>query len=801
VEDASFTSGPKRITRCTAPVPLPRIGLDRRSGDAYERRFATLDRLSRLRCNFCCDQIIFLDRRRRGHARPGEYRIGAHDQLARYTMPMMLLPGPHSGGDALALRALMVLTVVFATATAAAGDDWTLVGWNNLGLHCMDPDYGVFALLPPSNTLEAQLVDADGHLVRMPDDLTVTYEAVADPTGSRNSTSIGKTNFWQFVAALFGVAPAPDVGLAGFAMPGEANRPQAMAFDSAAATFHADGIPITPNDDAGATNSYPLMRLTARNAQGAVLASTDVVLPVSDQLNCRACHSSDGSAAAQPNEGWVRDPDPERDTRLNILLLHDDLESGGEVFNSALATLGYDPAGLYATAIGGRPILCASCHLSNALPGSGLPGIEPLTQAVHRRMASVLDPVTGMMLDDVANRSVCYRCHPGAVTHSVRGVMGDAVAPDGTREIQCQSCHGAMRDVAAAERTGWLDEPVCQSCHTGTATRNNGALRYTSAFESDGRVRQTVDATFATNPDTPPGVSLFRYSVGHGGLRCEACHGPTHAESPSSQTNDNLQSERLQGHRGVLAECSGCHATVPNTQDGGPHGLHPLGAAWVQAHPSIAEDGGASRCRTCHGDDYRGTVLSRALGDRTIETDFATKQFFRGFQIGCFTCHQGPDGGDGNPNRAPIAADGHAATRMTSWVDIALEARDPDGDALSMRIVQQPEHGAAGLADTTARYVPEPGFSGTDTFTFTASDGSTDGTLATVTVEVSGPHCAGDCDGDSHVAIDELVRGVGIALGAMPIGVCDTFDANGDGVLTIDELVQGVSGALTDCAA
>jgi hypothetical protein len=118
-----------------------------------------------------------------------------------------------------------------------------------------------------------------------------------------------------------------------------------------------------------------------------------------------------------------------------------------------------------------------------------------------------------------------------------------------------------------------------------------------------------------------------------------------------------------------------------------------------------------------------------------------------------------------------------------------------------MRIEQQPEHGAAGLADTTARYVPEPGFSGTDTFTFTASDGSTDGTLATVTVEVSGPHCAGDCDGDSHVAIDELVRGVGIALGAMPIGVCDTFDANGDGVLTIDELVQGVSGALTDCAA
>src|SRR5262249_20943584 len=161
----------------------------------------------------------------------------------------------------------------------------------------------------------------DGQLVGTPGDVTVTYEAVADPTGSLNSTSIGKTNFWQFVDALFGISPAADVGIAGFAMPGAANAPQAMAFDTAAAILHADGVPITPTDDAGHKNSYPLMRLTARDGQGAVLASTDVVLPVSDELNCRACHVSDGSAAAQPYEGWVRDPDPERATRLNILLL------------------------------------------------------------------------------------------------------------------------------------------------------------------------------------------------------------------------------------------------------------------------------------------------------------------------------------------------------------------------------------------------------------------------------------------------------------------------------------------------
>lgn len=63
---------------------------------------------------------------------------------------------------------ILAMTLVLATAAAAVADPWTLIGWNNLGMHCMDPDYGVLALLPPYNTLEAQLVDANGQLVRVP---------------------------------------------------------------------------------------------------------------------------------------------------------------------------------------------------------------------------------------------------------------------------------------------------------------------------------------------------------------------------------------------------------------------------------------------------------------------------------------------------------------------------------------------------------------------------------------------------------------------------------------------------------
>lgn len=682
---------------------------------------------------------------------------------------------------------------------AGSAADATVIGWNNLGMHCMDPDYGVFALLPPFNTLEAQVVDGDGRLVTDPTGLRVTYEALADPDGSRTATSLGKTNFWNFVEKLFGVALPIDVGLAGSAMPGTDNVPQPMAFDDARSLFVASGIPITPHDDAGHLNSYPLMRVVARDDAGHELGTADVVLPVSEELNCRACHISDGSPAAQPLAGWVRDPDPERDTRLNILQLHDDREAARPLYQDALAAAGYTP-GLFASASAGVPVLCARCHLSEALPGSGLEGISPLTQAVHRRMAFVLDPLTGGALDASDNRSACYRCHPGAVTRCLRGAMGAAVAADGSRAMQCQSCHGRMIDVASTERTGWLDEPQCQSCHTGTAVHNAGQLRYTTAFEPDGSVRQAADPTFATTPDVPAaGFSLYRFSRGHGGLACEACHGATHAEYPSIQRNDNLQSEQLQGHVGALVECTTCHASAPRTVDGGPHGLHPVGAEWVHAHPDAVEEAGAQRCQPCHGADLRGTVLSRAQGDRIFQTDFGSKHFWRGFQIGCYTCHSGPQGGERNPNRAPVAEDGAATAPIETPVDVVLVAHDADGDVLVPRIVDQARHGSVGLDGWTARYVPEPGFSGPDSFTFSAFDGATDGNLAAVSITVSGTPCAGDCDYSGGVAVAELVRGVRIALGLATLDECAGLDVNNDRQVLVDELVAAVGVALRGC--
>lgn len=60
--------------------------------------------------------------------------------------------------------------------------------------------------------------------------------------------------------------------------------------------------------------------------------------------------------------------------------------------------------------------------------------------------------------------------------------------------------------------------------------------------------------------------------------------------------------------------------------------------------------------------------------------------------------------------------------------------------------------------------------------------------------------CAGDCDGDVRVSMEELVQGVNRALGAATTDPCFAMDDDRSGTLTIDELVRGVNSALLDCA-
>jgi hypothetical protein len=138
------------------------------------------------------------------------------------------------------------VTVTSSTTTTAK---YSLIAWNDLGMHCVDgKDYSVFSILPPFNNLHAQLVNAStGKAVTS--GVTLTYQSVADPAGSINTSSASKTNFWTWVQTVYGAPLASDVGLTGNYTPSLTPRP--MTLDATNGWFEAGGLPITPYDDNG----------------------------------------------------------------------------------------------------------------------------------------------------------------------------------------------------------------------------------------------------------------------------------------------------------------------------------------------------------------------------------------------------------------------------------------------------------------------------------------------------------------------------------------------------------------------
>lgn len=96
-------------------------------------------------------------------------------------------------------------------------------------------------------------------------------------------------------------------------------------------------------------------------------------------------------------------------------------------------------------------------------------------------------------------------------------------------------------------------------------------------------------------------------------------------------------------------------------------------------------------------------------------------------------------GSGGGGNVAPIANGQSVVTTKDTAVAITLTGSDANGDPLTYAIATAPAHGTA--AQTTANgvtYTPTSGYTGSDSFTFTVSDGLLTSTPATVSLTVSG---------------------------------------------------------------
>jgi hypothetical protein len=586
------------------------------------------------------------------------------------------------------------------------------LAFNDLGMHCADLGSYPFSILPPFNTVNAQVVrkgsrGSNRPLILNETSVALQYSAASNPNdpvgaGSINSTSqnypagaaadtavVRKSDFWDVfdtsgntIAALLfpGLNPLPDEGLKtiansdhgrympGFSAPYLANDPQEFSgFDEAFGWFTAQGIPMTSVDDMGRFNSYPLMRVQAVDIDsGEVLATTDAVVPVSTEVDCRDCHAI-GEVGA---DSFARAAGPvfiaaasgdrvdvEAAAKHNILLLHDFKHGTRFVMDD-------------------QPVLCASCHRSNALaevggPG-GISGIESMSAVMHgfhgrlqttdsdeliRDAAGepdLIDPLamdgTEMLLiasgEGIPMEQNCFNCHPGKITQCFRGAMY-------TAGQKCDDCHGDMLAMGGEFplntghiREPWMDEPKCSSCHSGHGGDPIGTLAYDPADPAATPI-ELAGSRFAENPG-----SLYRNSLdNHAGIACEACHGSPHAIWPNRDpnANDNVTAIQLQGHAGTIRECSVCHDpnSFPNGTLEGPHGMHPVNEPnWIKSkgdfyHEDFVWNNGEDQCASCHGADHRGTRLSRVPVDRVLkDADGVVRATLTaGEVVSCDLCH------------------------------------------------------------------------------------------------------------------------------------------------------------------
>ncbi len=108
-------------------------------------------------------------------------------------------------------------------------------------------------------------------------------------------------------------------------------------------------------------------------------------------------------------------------------------------------------------------------------------------------------------------------------------------------------------------------------------------------------------------------------------------------------------------------------------------------------------------------------------------------------------------------NHAPVAT--NTTLTMDEYASIAINlansSSDPDGDALTGILIDGASHGVLNFfPNRTFNYNPDTGFVGTDSFTYTVSDGALQSNIATVTIIVTAHNDAPTATDDT-ASVDE----------------------------------------------
>jgi len=418
-------------------------------------------------------------------------------------------------------------------------DEFVLLVWNDLGMHCISDNEKYFSFLPPANTFNAQLFKRGEKPELVTENVRLEYSI---ESGNENPEE--RSMFWKYSKAIFGTDVPVGHGLKG--------KTVNDTMDLRANHFAAELIPVLPYRSDQKYNPFPMFSFKAIDkTTGKVLVETKAAAPVSTEMGCRNCHEGDWA--------WNGISGLADQTAENLMTAHDR----------------YNKTTLLADAKQGKPRLCQSCHADPVLGVSGNPEVLNFSSAVHGFHANYL---SGM------DYQSCNMCHPSRIQGNTTCYRGRHAKT----KINCTECHGRLEDHAlgllagqntkpAAQRLSsslipywvkdkatiipripWFMEPDCKSCHTNFNIREDGFSGTSFNLWVDG---------FA---------DLYRNRTDEQGVMCIACHNSTHAvygaENKYGKQRDNMQPLQYQGMAGTIGThemCKVCH-----TKDMNANGHH-----------------------------------------------------------------------------------------------------------------------------------------------------------------------------------------------------------------------------------
>jgi hypothetical protein len=417
--------------------------------------------------------------------------------------------------------------------------------------------------------------------------------------------------------------------------------------------FAADGIPIMPVDDAGRSNTYPMMQVVARDSQTQnALASVDIVLPVASEADCQNCHvaavdcldpalpaniQSDQCLGAGVTETafdvLLLDDEPPGETRtqqllntakINILRLHD-VKHGADYQNwSADKTLVSQSCDLAANPgdvnclSNQTPVQCSRCHYSPALdltqsgpvnePEQGIMGRQQLShismsRAMHGHHGSLPDYDAG----DGQGAKALFPDMPaptGRLTETAEAILGQT----------CYQCHPGKRTqcLRGAMFSGGV---VCQDCHGDMQQVGND---FTLKVASDNPADFVLDGSLRVPWATEPG--------------CQSCH-----------TGDAMQKN---------------HPANAIIADDGIRLLQSYVTEFIDV-PGVADPVKVSAIHRSSGSRFAENQSSNAKGE-TVDVLYRLSKGHGG--VMCEGCHNSTHAIW--PNQNPFANDNIAATQI-----------------------------------------------------------------------------------------------------------------------------------------